>query len=259
MAITKHGHHIPDSGNEEEDKKARRARCGGIHHCKQCIAEVVAYKEHVAPGKVDLIDWDIDANRPAEIIPMESAFEKDLGHLLNKHSAENESGTPDFILAMFLNAQLELFNQTIKNRAVWRGESIELPALQQLHRDTETMDRVIKYLRQLVEDGVIVINEDLEATDVYRGIMDMEGVESSNTKEVPLVTYQDGHRNEIGTATVQVTPGEVRVEDKIITSVEAVFADPGEAYSIDLDEPKDEPETPSRFERYIKDGLTKND
>lgn len=267
MAVTVHGHHIPDSGNEEEDKKVSRDRCGGVHHCKQCKAEVESYNEDHKPTvsmhfeeQAKMVEWDIDANQPAkpypaEIIEAETELEKDLGHILNYHSAENESGTPDFILAMYLKAQLDLFNQTIKNRAVWRGESIELPALRQLHRDTEMMDRVIKYLRQLVKDGVIVINEDLEATDVYRGIMDMEGVESSSTKEVPLVTYQDGHRNEIGTATVQVTPGEVRVEGKIITSAEALFADPGETYSIDLDEPKDEPRPTTRFERYQKEGF----
>jgi hypothetical protein len=261
MAVTRHGHHIPDSGNEEEDKKVSRARCGGIHHCKECQADVEAWNQQVtvAPSMhfEEQIDWNIDANQPAqsfpaEIIEAETDLEKDLGHILNKHSAENESGTPDFILAMYLKAQLDLFNQTIKNRAAWRGESVELPALQRLHRDTETMDRVIKYLNQLVVDGVIVINQPLEATDIYRGIMDQNEVDTiGEGKIVPLVSYEGGHRNEIGTATVQVTPGEIRVEGKIITSVEALFADPGAAHSIDLDEPR----PTNRFERYQKEGF----
>lgn len=134
------------------------------------------------------IDWDNDTKQPtksfpAVIIEEESNLEKGLGHLLNKHSAENESGTPDFILAMFLKAQLDLFNQTIKNRAVWRGESVELPALLSLHRDTETMDRVIAFLRSKVEEGVIDIKEPIEATDLYRELMDYQPPEPVSTKD----------------------------------------------------------------------------
>lgn len=37
-------------------------------------------------------------------------FEEELKELINKHSKENESNTPDFILAQFLNSCLEAFN-----------------------------------------------------------------------------------------------------------------------------------------------------
>ncbi|ASR84623.1 hypothetical protein PQB76_gp043 [Arthrobacter phage Cheesy] len=55
---------------------------------------------------------------------------KDLCKVLNAHSAENVSGTPDFILADFLISQLEAYNHAVGERANWRGESTELPALQ---------------------------------------------------------------------------------------------------------------------------------
>lgn len=54
---------------------------------------------------------------------------KDLAELLNKHSVENASGTPDYILAHFLLGTLDVFQETIEQRAKWRGETVELPTL----------------------------------------------------------------------------------------------------------------------------------
>lgn len=51
-------------------------------------------------------------------------FQKELEHLLNKHSKENESGTPDFLLAEYLTQQLVVWNNSITARAVWRKEPI---------------------------------------------------------------------------------------------------------------------------------------
>lgn len=50
---------------------------------------------------------------------------KDISEVLNRHSAENESGTPDFILSHFLTDTLEAFNEAVKARGVWRGEEVE--------------------------------------------------------------------------------------------------------------------------------------
>lgn len=58
------------------------------------------------------------------------SFERELKSLLNRHCAENASGTPDYILAHHLAQTLALFNETQQKRAKWRGESVELPALQ---------------------------------------------------------------------------------------------------------------------------------
>lgn len=143
-----------------------------------------------------------------------SGLEAELSSLLNKHSAENPSGTPDFILAAYLMGCLDVFNKTVTHRGHWRGEPVELPALLSL---------------------------------------------SDENKEVPLVTYEGGKRNEIGTAKVKVTPGEVLVEGKVITSATAIFGDALKGVS--LDEPKDAPlpelpdKTGSRFERYMRGEL----
>lgn len=51
-------------------------------------------------------------------------FNKDLQSVLNKHSKENASGTPDFVLADFLQGSLEMFNDAVQKRGSWRGEPV---------------------------------------------------------------------------------------------------------------------------------------
>lgn len=61
-------------------------------------------------------------------------FQDELASLINKYSKENDSGTPDFILAQFLDGVLNQWNYATQRRAKWRGESIELPALLEFER-----------------------------------------------------------------------------------------------------------------------------
>lgn len=46
-------------------------------------------------------------------------LEQDLAAVLNKHSCENNSGTPDSILAQYLTFCLAAFNQAIQQRKTW--------------------------------------------------------------------------------------------------------------------------------------------
>lgn len=48
-----------------------------------------------------------------------TSFQKELCSLLNKHSKENESNTPDFILAEYLIGCLKVFNESVNNRQIW--------------------------------------------------------------------------------------------------------------------------------------------
>lgn len=48
-------------------------------------------------------------------------FEEDLTTLLNRYSKENNSGTPDFILAGYLIKCLEAYNITVMEREIWYG------------------------------------------------------------------------------------------------------------------------------------------
>ena len=48
-----------------------------------------------------------------------STFQIELERLLNIHSMENESNTPDFILAQYLKDCLDCFNAATKRRDEW--------------------------------------------------------------------------------------------------------------------------------------------
>ena len=48
-------------------------------------------------------------------------FEKELTKLINSHSKENESNTPDYILACYLEYCLLAFNTATKQRDKWWG------------------------------------------------------------------------------------------------------------------------------------------
>lgn len=68
------------------------------------------------------------AKPPEPLLPAQDAsFLEELTKLVNKHSKENGSGTPDFILADYLVKCLDIFNQTLSNRAEWRGERLDAP------------------------------------------------------------------------------------------------------------------------------------
>lgn len=48
-------------------------------------------------------------------------FEKELEALINKHSKETESDTPDFILAQYLRGCLDNYAKAVKSRDNWYG------------------------------------------------------------------------------------------------------------------------------------------
>lgn len=57
------------------------------------------------------------------------AFEEDLRALINRHSKEGESDTPDFILASYLLGQLRVFAEAMRERDRWygRGQAAQPP------------------------------------------------------------------------------------------------------------------------------------
>jgi len=50
---------------------------------------------------------------------MKTDLEKNLAYVLNIFSQENESNTPDFILANYLIGCLKIFNETTNSREEW--------------------------------------------------------------------------------------------------------------------------------------------
>jgi hypothetical protein len=53
-----------------------------------------------------------------------NTFRRELQNLINKHSKENGSDTPDFILAEYLTDCLKTFDKTIKLRNTWYGMTL---------------------------------------------------------------------------------------------------------------------------------------
>ena len=56
--------------------------------------------------------------------PMQPDFLKQLEGLINKYSLEGSSNTPDFILARYLGACLEAWNEGLRLREAWYGRGV---------------------------------------------------------------------------------------------------------------------------------------
>ena len=52
---------------------------------------------------------------------IEMSFRKELEKLINKHSMENGSNTPDFILGRYLIGCLQTFDDVVNAREEWYG------------------------------------------------------------------------------------------------------------------------------------------
>ena len=53
-----------------------------------------------------------------------SSFQKELRQLINRHSRENDSNTPDWILARFMQESLNAFEQATRQRDRWFRHSV---------------------------------------------------------------------------------------------------------------------------------------
>jgi hypothetical protein len=87
-----------------------------IEFCQSC-----GYSRdlHRTPGAHAFVSDNSDEITAPE--PKPSDLEQEIRRVLNKHSAENGSNTPDFILAGYLMACLKAYNEaTIKARE-WQG------------------------------------------------------------------------------------------------------------------------------------------
>jgi hypothetical protein len=57
--------------------------------------------------------------------PIQPTFESELTALINRYSLENDSDTPDFMLARYLIACLAAWNAATTDRDHWLSESLE--------------------------------------------------------------------------------------------------------------------------------------
>ena len=103
------------------------------------------FKRYISgvPSEKDENEIKYHPPSPEEEQKLHSAFEVQLSNLLNRHSAENATGTPDFILAAYLQDCLTAYNKTVIARAAWRNESVELPALQEVRAGKRTVPMIV--------------------------------------------------------------------------------------------------------------------
>jgi hypothetical protein len=62
-----------------------------------------------------------DAPEQADVPSPRPSLELELREVINRHSAENGSDTPDFILAQYLHGCLSLFDYAVRKREDWYG------------------------------------------------------------------------------------------------------------------------------------------
>jgi hypothetical protein len=69
-------------------------------------------------------------------------FEHDLMDLINRHSLENESDTPDYVLATYLVSCLESYNEAVNSRKEYFVDNRLLPQFPTIRSEGLTKDEV---------------------------------------------------------------------------------------------------------------------
>lgn len=64
---------------------------------------------------------------PSQFHKSYEAFRKDLQDVINRHSMENGSNTPDYLLAEYLIMCLAAFNAGVNMRDQWHGRPVIRP------------------------------------------------------------------------------------------------------------------------------------
>lgn len=63
---------------------------------------------------------------PESKVKEKDSFQRELEQLLNAHSMENGSNTPDFILAEYMRTCLKAFNTASRAREAWYGKELTI-------------------------------------------------------------------------------------------------------------------------------------
>lgn len=85
---------------------------------------ITGVKGEIYPCKSDVFAATYDAEGTAR--HTEPALQAELEMAINRHSRENESNTPDFILAKYMLACLEAFETASRSREAWYGKSLSI-------------------------------------------------------------------------------------------------------------------------------------
>lgn len=107
-----------------------------------------------------------------------SDFIKDLENCINKHCQENESNTPDYILAEFLNKCLSAWNDAICQRELWHGRHFCPGSI--------TSEIATNYI--IIVNGEEKLVEKPELT--YQDVIDLAATSDEEKKEIFSITYR---------------------------------------------------------------------
>lgn len=104
--------------------------CSGKYDQNSPICGMCARIQNVSRGTNSAWDFDYELCRKKSTIAAKevediSAFKRDLAACINKHSAENGSDTPDFILAEYLYNCLQHYNTCVEEVNKWRNPQKE--------------------------------------------------------------------------------------------------------------------------------------
>jgi len=76
-------------------------------------------KEYTVEGNIDISRIKASSIVPKLTQEPPGSFPEELKNLINKHSLEGGSNTPDFILAEYLKQCLETFDMCVRKREEW--------------------------------------------------------------------------------------------------------------------------------------------
>lgn len=107
----------------------------------------------------EMIDHIGDTNKMVEDDVDKLSFEKELEHLINKHSIDNDCETYDFVLSSFLYSCLQSFKYAIKKREILKAkentyteEQVREAIVKASLSDTDSLidkcDEIIQSLKQ---------------------------------------------------------------------------------------------------------------
>lgn len=113
-------------------------------------------------------------------------FEKELEQLINRHSMEGTSGTPDFILARFLDDCLKAWNTGQKAREQWYGRPVNPIGVA---RQWEEGQREIGCANPVGYDTAIDKQRELENPQRFTGRCDGENQSAAVVTSNPVETW----------------------------------------------------------------------
>lgn len=153
---------------------------GTVHHCSNPLSPynserreftdvcLVCFKSRQSPTPQPTA-----GHEPEDEMIENSDFKNELQSLVNKHSLENQSDTPDFILADFIEGCLFAFNNAITDRSTWYGK--DKPAFTpRLAVENERLRGIVKeYISKMIRWGKHMTRDENgdvtgEFTDEYK-------------------------------------------------------------------------------------------